>query len=304
MNIKDCVDFLNFWIRKERGAFYTIQEAVDVIDRGQMAYFNDIITKYATSQIIKDTLSTFKERYEFVPGDMPGGLVIVPNRTNLPITLTASAASVGKIIEYTSTISPTLGQYVYVLNGTGVFQPDTYITKIIDDTHFEVNIEPLSTIQIDDIIQLYIYKEFLDLLDITIKYPANGGYAYYSIKMSNEDEIADKLNSQINPPVETAPVGEQIKVGEIQLYPQVDTYEGFVQYMRRPKKPIYGYSVVGGRTIVYNPSQSIQLEWRDSDINTILLKALSSIGINLSDQEVSQFAEIKSQQNYQSVNNL
>ena len=303
MNIKDCVDFLNFWIRKERGAFYSVQEAVDVIDRSQMAYYNDIVTKYATSQIIKDTLSPFKEKYEFTIGDTPNGLLVVPNRTNLPITLTASATSVNKIIEFTtSIISPTIGQYVYVLTGTGEFQPDTYITKIIDSTHFEVNIEPLTPIQNGDIIQLYVFREFLDLLDLTIKY--NGGNSYYSIKMSNEDELADKLNSQINPPVETAPVGEQVAVGEVQLYPQVNTYEGFVQYLRRPKKPIYGYSVVGGRSIVYNPSQSIQLEWRDSDANTILLKALASIGINLSDQEVSQFAEIKSQQNYQSVNNL
>jgi hypothetical protein len=303
MNIKDCVDFLNFWIRKERGAFYTIQEAVDVIDRGQMAYFNDIITKYATSQIIKDTLSPFKEKYEFVPGDTPNGLVTVPNSFLSPSTMSATATSSGNIIEVDSNAA-SLGQYLIVNSGTGVFQPGTYVIKIIDDTHVQVNIEPLVPLENGDIIDIYTVKEYLDLLDITIKYPANGGYAYYSIKMSNEDEIADKLNSQINPPVETAPVGEQIKVGQIQLYPQVDTYEGFVQYMRRPNKPIYGYDVVGGRTIVYNPSQSIQLEWRDSDINTILLKALSSIGINLSDQEVSQFAEIKSQQNYQSVNNL
>lgn len=36
----------------------------------------------------------------------------------------------------------------------------------------------------------------------------------------------------------------------------------------------------------------------------ILLKALESIGINMSDQEVSNFAELKNQQNYQGVNHL
>jgi hypothetical protein len=74
--------------------------------------------------------------------------------------------------------------------------------------------------------------------------------------------------------------------------------------MRRPKKPVYGYNVVGGRNIVYDPINSVQLEWRDTDINMILVKALLSVGINLSDAEVSQFAEMKSQQNYQGVNHI
>ena len=52
MNIKECVDFINFWIRKERGAFLTISESVAAIDSGQIAYYNDMIPKYAASQSI------------------------------------------------------------------------------------------------------------------------------------------------------------------------------------------------------------------------------------------------------------
>jgi hypothetical protein len=91
---------------------------------------------------------------------------------------------------------------------------------------------------------------------------------------------------------------------KIQLYPKTNNYTGTVSYMRKPIKPVYGYTVVGGRTIEYDPATSTQLEWRESDVNMVLLKALSSIGINLSDAEVSQFAEVKSQQNYQGVNHL
>ena len=61
MNIKEAVDYLNFWIRKERGAFYTIEECVNLIDIAQKAYFNDIMPRYATSQIVKDTLQPFKQ---------------------------------------------------------------------------------------------------------------------------------------------------------------------------------------------------------------------------------------------------
>lgn len=226
MNIKECVDFINFWIRKERGAFYTIEESVEVIDRGQIAYYNDIIPKYAVSQIIKDTLSPFKVKYNFTTTTTANGVITIPN------------------------------------------------------------------------------SAYLDLLDVEIKFTSDGRNVYYPIKMINEDERGDRLNSQIDPPLITAPVGEMIGIRQIQLYPSVDLYTGTVSYMRRPIKPYYNYSIVGGRVIDYNPIGSIQLEWRDTDINAILLKALASIGINLSDQEVSQFAETKSQENYQGVNHL
>jgi hypothetical protein len=240
MNIKEAVDYLNFWIRKERGAFYTIEESVNIIDLAQKAYFNDIMPKYATSQIVKDTLQPFKETFAFSPTTTTNGRI---------------------------TIS-------------------------------DVN--------------------YYDLLDCTIQYIQDGRDTFYSVKMSNEDELADKLNSQINPPSSTAPVGQMFTTRlnsptfhqyiqyQIQLYPRQDVYDGFINYMRKPIKPVYATvpQPPGSRLIVYDPANSIQLEWRDNDISIILLKALSSIGINMSDQEISQFAELKNQQNYQGVNHL
>lgn len=303
MNIKECVDFINFWIRKERGSFLTIEESISVIDRGQIAYYNDIIPKYAVSQIVKDTLMPFKEKYDFNTAAADPQLITIPELF-ISSVRTASSASVGTTINVTSTLGLTIGQVVIVSTGTGLFQPDTIITKIINATSFEVSISPIIPIASGATITTYLYKEYLDLLDVTIKYTANSRDTYYSVKMTNEDELADKLNSQINPPIITAPVGIMYQRRSIQLFPANSIYSGFVHYMRRPKKPVYGYSVIGGRSIVYDPSQSVQLEWKDSDINFILLKALSSIGINLSDQEVSQFAEMKSQENYQGVNHL
>lgn len=303
MNIKDCVDFLNFWIRKERGSFISISESEQILDRSQIAYYNDIIPKYAVSQIVKDTLMPFKEKYDFNTAISDPQLVTIPELFQSSVR-TANAVSVDTTINVTSTLGLTIGQVVIVTTGTGLFQPDTIITKIINSTSFQVNIAPITPIAIGATITTYIYKEYLDLLDLTIQYTANSRATYYSVKMTNEDELADKLNSQINPPVSTAPVGIMYQRRSIQLFPANTAYTGFVHYMRRPVKPVYGYSVVGGRVIVYEPSNSVQLEWKDTDINYILLKALSSIGINLSDQEVSQFAEMKSQENYQGVNHL
>ena len=131
-------------------------------------------------------------------------------------------------------------------------------------TTFEINQVPLIPIAIGDTINVWIYKEYLNLLDLTIQYTNQiGNTGYYSVKMTNEDELADRLNSQINPPIASAPVGVMLRRKFIQLYPINTAYNGFVNYMRRPKKPVYGYSVVGGRSIVYEPDNSVQLEWKE-----------------------------------------
>ena len=240
MNIKEAVDVLNFWIRKERGAYYSIDEIIEIIDISQKAYFNDIMPKYATSQIVKDTLQPFKETQLFDPTTTTNGMITINN------------------------------------------------------------------------------VDYYDLLDCTIEYTQDGRLQYFSVKMTNEDELADKLNSQINPPMAVAPIGQMFTTRltsptfnsylqyQIQLYPKIDVYTGFIYFMRRPVKPVYAtiQQPPGSRLIVYDPTASVQLEWRDNDITIILLKALASIGINMSDQEVSQFAELKNQQNYQGVNHL
>jgi len=256
MNIKEAVDYLNFWIKKERGSFFTIEESVNIIDLAQMAYFNDIMPRYATSQIVKDTLQPFKKTYDFDPNLTYYGIIYIGYDGN----------------------------------------------------------------------QILLDPDYLDLLDCTITYQAGGRDVYFSVKMSNEDELSDRLNSQINPPTITAPVAQMFTEltynaqgfipppynnvpynsnvsYNIQLYPKVDQYTGTVNYMRRPLKPVYAYNI-NGRAIEYLPEQSIQLEWRTNDVNIILLKALSSLGINLGDQEIMQFAELKSQENYQGVNHL
>ncbi len=303
MNIKDCVDYINFWIRKERGSFLTIEESVAVLDLGQIAYYNDIMPKYATSQIIKDCLTPFKTRYDFNSAAADPQLVSVPN-TFLVSTKTANAASSGITINVSSTTGLVIGQIVVVSSGTGQFQPDTTITKITSSTSFEVSIAPITTIQSGASIRVFESRVYLDMLDMEIVFTQNGRETYYPVKMTNEDERSNKLNSQIDPPLPTAPLGEIVAPITVRLYPANNNYIGSISYMRRPKKPVYGYSIVGGRNIVYDPINSVQLEWRDTDINMILVKALLSVGINLSDAEVSQFAEMKSQQNYQGVNHL
>ena len=222
MNISECFDFLNFWISKERGVFYTIPELQLITDRGQMSLYSDLQPKYATSQRVKDALAPFRAVYNFTT--LVSGYVIIPANLN-----------------------------------------------------------------------------YLSLLDIQIYYLISNRTTYYGVALVNEDTRAARLNSQVDPVTITSPIGEQTAPGNFRLYP-ASAYNGNVTFLRRPVAPVFGYSVISGRVIVYNSNTSVQLEWPEQWQNAVLLKALSSIGINLSDAQVSQYAELKTSQNYQSVN--
>lgn len=223
MNIAEAVDFIQFWINKRTGAWYTVDEAISVVDAGQMSLYRDLKPKYATSQWVKDALSPFREVYNFTTA--VSGNVIVPD------------------------------------------------------------------------------TDYLDLLDIQIFFQVSNRTVYAPIKLVNEDERAKRLNSQIDPVTATSPIGEQIGLRTFRLYP-ASIYNGNVTYLRRPVKPVYGYTVISGRVIIYDPNTSTQLEWRETEHIPLLLKGLQSLSINLSDAEIQNFAQIKTQDNWQGINRL
>lgn len=222
-DLENIYNFLNFYINKNTGSWYTISELTQTLDFGQMAVYSDMKPKYATSQLIKDALSPFRQVYNFTT--LVSGVIIVP------------------------------------------------------DTAYE------------------------DLLSIQTYYEISGRRRYASVKLYNEDELPDVLNSQLTPVTITSPAGEQIAPKTFRLYP-ANAYNGNVTYLTRPVAPVYGYTVISGRVIVYNPSASTQLQWRDSEIPMILIKALNSIGINIGSQEVQGWAQVKSEQNYMNNNRL
>lgn len=221
MNLNDIFNFLNFYINKFTGSYYTVEELEDVLDFGQLALYSDLKPKYATSQLIKDALSPFRETYNFTT--QVSGYVIVPA------------------------------------------------------------------------------TDYMDLLDIQIYFQVSNRTIYYPVKLYNEDERADRLNSQLDPVTITSPIGEQTAHKTFRLYP-VNAYNGNVSYLRRPVKPVFGYNTISGRVIVYDSATSTQLEWRESEIPMVIIKALSSLGINIGSQEVQQWAQVKSESNYMNTN--
>lgn len=146
---------------------------------------------------------------------------------------------------------------------------------------------------------------YLNLLDCHIEYDisARSITKQVGIAMVNEDQRANRLDSQIDPVAATSPIGEMIGARTIQLYPKVQ-YRGVVTFLRRPVAPVFGYSVISGSVIVYDPNTSTQLEWSEEWQNAVLIKALSSIGINLQDGQIAQYAQLKTQENWVGQNRV
>lgn len=142
---------------------------------------------------------------------------------------------------------------------------------------------------------------YLNLLSITTEYALSGRTVYSPVTMVNEDEVAIRLNSQIDPVTITSPIGEQLATGFFRLYP-LSGYTGKIVFFRRPVRPQFVYTTISERVVVYDAAASVQLEWPENWQNAVLLKALNSAGINLDDNELQQFSEMKTQQNYQGIN--
>ena len=134
------------------------------------------------------------------------------------------------------------------------------------------------------------------LLSVYVQYLQGTIIRYKPIKLLSEDEIAERLNSQILAPTVTDPVGMQMLPGQVQLFPTA-VLSGYGYYMKKPLKPFFDYTLgEDGRTITYLPSTSVQMEWNDSSMNKILVKAIQLAGVNIGNQSVVQFAELKNQQ--------
>lgn len=225
MTLQAAYDFLNFWISKYTGSFYSPPELDLIVDRGQMSLFSELRPKYATSQRIKDALSPFISRYDFLAGDTPAGLITIPSNQNC-----------------------------------------------------------------------------LAILDIMISYVDGATTRYAAVPILNSDERGDRLRSQIVAPTATEPIAESAGANILQLWPK-SAMAGTVTFLKRPVAPVFAYSLISGRVISYNSDGSTQLQWGEDWQNAVLLKALSSIGINLTDAEISGYAEQKTNQNAQNFNN-
>lgn len=143
---------------------------------------------------------------------------------------------------------------------------------------------------------LTLPSNYLHLLSLytTVYNSQLGRNIYSAVQVLNEEELIERLNSQIIPVSLEDPIAIMNSQNRIQLFPE-QGQTGGVYYIRRPNAPVFAYTQ-SGRVITYNQGASTQLEWKDMDVNNVISIALSYYGLNLSSQEVMQFAELKTQE--------
>jgi len=138
--------------------------------------------------------------------------------------------------------------------------------------------------------------EYFDLLDIyTLVTGADNVTRRKPCPVVEEDEVTYRMNSQIDVASTDGPFCRITTNWDVQLYPEVPQ-TGVLTYLRRPAKPIFVYTGTG-RNIVYDPTLSTQLEWGDTQILSVVIKGLGLIGINIGEQDIMQWSELKDQQN-------
>jgi hypothetical protein len=121
-----------------------------------------------------------------------------------------------------------------------------------------------------------------------------GRNVYSAVQVMSEDELIERLESQVIPVSADDPVAIMNSQNRIQLFPESPATGG-VYYFRRPVPPVFGYTQ-SGRNITYNSGTSTQLEWREMDINNIIVIALQFYGLNMTSQEIMQFGQVKEAQ--------
>ena len=125
------------------------------------------------------------------------------------------------------------------------------------------------------------------------------------VKLLDDAELGHVLNSALTPPSSTYPVA-YIVDDQINIVPNTTTCT--ITYLRRPAKPewVYFQDADGNPTDatginpltypVYDEASSTNLEFPDETFNEIAIRILSFVGINLRENQLSQFAELKKQQ--------
>ena len=114
----------------------------------------------------------------------------------------------------------------------------------------------------------------------------------YEITRVEQDRLANNLASYYDYPVDSNAIYTIFR-DYIQFSPN-DLYSANIIYLKKPEDMVWGYTM-NGQIPEYSEALSTQPEWNDTDMNEIIYLALSYIGVNLKDPDVSQFAQIKTQ---------
>ncbi len=113
-----------------------------------------------------------------------------------------------------------------------------------------------------------------------------GLYGFYNIKFIQQDRLDSYYHSVIDP-IATNPV-YLINEAGFQFYPET-LGMARMSYVRTPPTMKWAFVEYTPGIPVYDPLNSIDPVWSDTDINNIIARALLMVGINLQAADVIQY---------------
>ncbi|MEJ7914095.1 MAG: hypothetical protein WKF70_13125 [Chitinophagaceae bacterium] len=136
---------------------------------------------------------------------------------------------------------------------------------------------------------------YVHFLALTVSYYDNifQENKYQNVEVVNSDELAERLSSQLKPVTQLKPVIHWIGKRKFQLYPK-GVNVGECWYLKSPDAPQYVFTQVG-RVTTYDSVNSVQLEWDELELNNVMFRALQLLGVNLSNDQMIQYTQLKIQ---------
>jgi hypothetical protein len=118
--------------------------------------------------------------------------------------------------------------------------------------------------------------------------------SYRTIPPVNDQQFDAYKNASLKRATHKYPVCN-FQNGYIRFAPKDLQYCNFI-YLRYPVKCVYGYTVnLTNDSFTYDPTTSVESEFRTNEQFDIILIMLSAIGVNLQRQDLIQFSELSEQ---------
>lgn len=116
-------------------------------------------------------------------------------------------------------------------------------------------------------------------------------YNFYRIRFVQQDSLFSYKKSKIDP-IATNPI-YLINHEGFQFYPE-NISMAHLSYVRTPPSIVWAYNTDGNGRPVYDPFNSQDPVWGDTDMLNIIVRALMLVGVNLQFNTVMQYAnEVK-----------
>ncbi len=121
----------------------------------------------------------------------------------------------------------------------------------------------------------------------------NSVFTYQSIDYITEKEWADRTGSTIDYPTVDFPICRFLSKTTLEVSPYSIKRIRMI-YLRKPAPFYWGRTVINGE-YVYLPTDPLnqELEWYELDQNAIAIKTLSYVGINLREQDLLGYSQMK-----------